>query len=248
MKRGVKESPMRDEFFTFKQFKLRHRDAAMKVGTDAVLLGSWAFDATIPDRILDVGTGCGILALMLAQRFPKAQIEAIELEPKAFHEAQNNFENSPFSERLKISLGDFLEWNEAEKFDAIICNPPYYQDKISSSIPERNMARQERFLPPSKFWLKVTGLLKRENGRIAVVLPLDRMKMWEEQAALNGMKLQRKCWIRGNQTAEVSRVLLEWVFKMDEVHCDETEVIVELERGVLNNSYLTWTQPFLLEK
>ncbi len=151
MKRGVKESPMRDDFFTFKQFKLRHRDAAMKVGTDAVLLGSWAFDATNPNRILDVGTGCGILALMMSQRFPTAQIEAIELEKKAFDEAQYNFENSPFSERLRIALGNFLEMSEDEKFDAIICNPPYYQDKISSSIPERNMAREERFLPPSKF-------------------------------------------------------------------------------------------------
>lgn len=248
MKRGVKESPMRDDFFTFKQFKLRHRDAAMKVGTDAVLLGSWAFDATMPDRILDVGTGCGILALMMSQRFPTAQIEAIELEKKAFDEAQYNFENSPFSAQLRIAQGNFLEMSEDEKFDAIICNPPYYQDKISSSVPERNMARQERFLPPTEFWIKVCGLLNHEKGRIAVVLPLDRMKTWEEQASCNGMSLQRKCWIRGNQTAEVSRVLLEWVFKMDEVHCDETEVIVELERGVLNNSYLTWTQSFLLEK
>lgn len=248
MKRGVKESPMRDDFFTFKQFKLRHRDAAMKVGTDAVLLGSWAFDATIPDRILDVGTGCGILALMIAQRFPKAHIQAIELEKKAFDEAHYNFENSPFSERLRIAQGNFLEMSEDEKYDAIICNPPYYQDKISSSVPERNMARQERFLPPAEFWIKVSGVLNHERGRIAVVLPLDRMKMWEEQASLHGMTLQRKCWIRGNQTAEISRVLLEWIFKMDEMNCDETEVVVEQERGVLNNSYLTWTQAFLLEK
>lgn len=248
MKHGVKESPMRDEFFTFKQFKLRHRDAAMKVGTDAVLLGSWAFDATIPDRILDVGTGCGILALMLSQRFPKAQIEAIELEKKAFHEAQNNFENSPFSERLKIALGDFLEWNEAEKFDAIICNPPYYQDKISSSIPERNMARQERFLPPAEFWLKVSGVLKHEKGRVAVVLPLDRIKTWEEQAAHYGMTLRRKCWIKGNQTAPISRVLLEWALNKDGFHFVESEVIIEQKRGVLNSSYLNWTQDFLLEK
>ena len=240
---------MKSDFFTFKQFRVRHRDAAMKVGTDAVMLGSWAFDTTVPNRILDVGTGSGVLALMLAQRFPEAHIDALELEEKAYLEAQYNFENSPFSERLKIAYGNFLEKSDDEKFDAIICNPPYYQDKISSSIEQRNMARQERFLPPAAFWAKVRELLNDQIGRVAVMLPLDRMKPWEELSSIHGMKVRRRTWIRGNQNSEASRVLLEWDCNLlDDAIAIDTEVIIENERGVLNYSYLHWTHAFLLEK
>lgn len=238
---------MKDDHFTFKQFRVRHRDAAMKVGTDSVLLGAWAFDTSSPKRILDVGTGCGILALMLAQRFNLAQIEAIELEEKAKQEAEYNFKQSPFSDQLKVVQGNFLTFSEGEKFDAIICNPPYYQDKISSSIPERNMARQERFLPPDEFWSKVNQLITPESGRVAVVVPLDRVKAWEDIAERNGFKLGRKCYIRGNHEAEVSRLILEWTNGSDVVF-EEAQVIIEDQRSVLNASYLKWTHPFLLEK
>ncbi len=246
-KRGVKGSPMRDDIFTFKQFKIRHRDAAMKVGTDAVLLGSWAFDTTQPKRVLDVGTGCGILALMLAQRFEHAQIEAIEIEEKAKLEAEYNFEQSPFRDRLKARLGNFLSQKDSQQYDAIICNPPYFQDKISSSIPERNMARQERFLPPDEFWAKINSMITSESGRVAVVLPLDRVKAWDLNAEESGFKLSRRCWIRGNKQADVSRAMLEWT-KGAEINVEETEVVIEDQRGVLNSSYLHWAHPFLLEK
>jgi len=238
---------MRDDFFTFKQFKIRHRDAAMKVGTDAVLLGSWAFDTTQPKRILDVGTGCGILALMLAQRFEHAQIEAVELEEKAKQEAEYNFEQSPFRDRLNARLGNFISQHDSQQYDAIICNPPYFQDKISSSVPERNMARQERFLPPEEFWSKVSTLITSGSGGVAVVLPLDRVKAWESIAESKGFQLRRRCWIRGNQEAEVSRAMLEWTNDA-EITLDETEVVIEDRRGVLNSTYLHWAHTFLLEK
>ncbi len=246
-KRGVKESPMRDDIFTFKQFKIRHRDAAMKVGTDAVLLGSWAFEGAHPQRILDVGTGCGILALMLAQRFEHAQIEAIELEEKAKQEAEYNFEQSPFRDRLKARLGNFLSQKDSQQYDAIICNPPYFQDKISSSIPERNMARQERFLPPEEFWSNVNTMITPQSGSVAVVLPLDRVKAWETIAEGKGFKLRRRCWIRGNQEADISRAMLEWT-NGAEIIVEETEVVIEDQRGVLNQSYLHFAHSFLLEK
>jgi tRNA1Val (adenine37-N6)-methyltransferase len=238
---------MRDDFFTFKQFKIRHRDAAMKVGTDAVLLGSWAFDTTQPKRILDVGTGCGILALMLAQRFEHAQIEAVELEEKAKQEADYNFEQSPFRDRLNARLGNFLSNQDSQQYDAIICNPPYFQDKISSSVPERNMARQERFLPPLAFWKKVKSLMNSNGLRIAVVLPIDRMGAWEAMAIDEGFCLVRKCWIKGNAGSDVSRVLLEWS-SIPFSALEEMEVVIEDSRGVLNASYQKWTHPFLLEK
>lgn len=238
---------MKDDFFTFKQFKVRHRDAAMKVGTDAVLLGSWAFEGSLPNRILDVGTGCGLIALMLAQRFETAQVSALELEEKAMLEAKFNFEQSPFRERLSIHFGDFLNWKKMSHSDAIVCNPPYYQNKLSSSIEERNMARQERFLPPIDFWQKVKSVMVHEGGRIAVVLPIDRVSAWEELACTEGFHLLRKCWIKGNAESSFSRVMLEWT-QTRESNLDETEVVVEDKRGVLNASYLDLTKSFLVEK
>ncbi len=238
---------MKDDFFTLKQFKVRHRDAAMKVGTDAVLLGSWAFDGINPKRILDVGTGCGLMALMLAHRYTEAQIGAIEIEEKAMLEAQFNFEQSPFGDRMRIHFGDFLKWEGEDGFDAIVCNPPYFQDKLSSSIPERNMARQERFLPPVAFWKKMKSLISANGLRIAVVLPIDRMGAWETLAKDEGFSLVRKCWIKGNAGVEVSRVLMEWssnYFSSSE----EKEVVIEDKRNLLNESYLNWTKAFLLEK
>jgi tRNA1Val (adenine37-N6)-methyltransferase len=238
---------MRDDFFTLKQFKVRHRDAAMKVGTDAVLLGAWAFEGVHPKRILDVGTGCGLMALMLAQRFAEAQVSGIELEEKAMKESQFNFEQSPFGERMHMHCGDFLQWESPQTFDAIICNPPYFQDKLSSSVPERNMARQERFLPPSAFWKKVKSRMSSNGLRVAVVLPIDRMGAWEAMAIDEGFCLVRKCWIKGNAGSDVSRVLLEWS-SIPFSTLEEMEVVIEDSRGVLNASYQKWTHPFLLEK
>jgi tRNA1Val (adenine37-N6)-methyltransferase len=200
---------MRDDFFTFKQFKIRHRDAAMKVGTDAVLLGSWAFEGSHPQRILDVGTGCGLMALMLAQRFEKARVSAIELEEKAMLEAQFNFEQSPFSERMHIHCGDFLKWDASQGFDAIICNPPYFQDKLSSSIEERNMARQERFLPPTLFFERCKFLISN-SGVIALILPIDRKNNWIQLGLKNDFFVSRICEVKGFLNSEVNRILIEF--------------------------------------
>ena len=109
------------------------------------------------------------------------------------------------------------------------------------------MARQERFLPPHDFWKKAKSLMLGDVGRIAVVLPIDRMGAWEELAQEDGFHLHRKCWVKGNAASSVSRVMLEWI-SAQQSKCDEMEVVVEDERGVLNASYQGWTKSFLLEK
>ncbi len=214
---------MKDDFFTLKQFKVRHRDAAMKVGTDAVLLGSWAFDGINPKRILDVGTGCGLMALMLAQRYTEAQIDAIEIEEKAMLEAQFNFEQSPFGDRMHIHFGDFLKWEGEDGFDAIVCNPPYFQDKLSSSIPERNMARQERFLPIGSF-LETCNCLLNEEGVVSVILPIERYAHWMEVAKRFGFYVSRICDVKPFIDREANRVLIEW--KKMQTKLERSELIV----------------------
>jgi tRNA1(Val) A37 N6-methylase TrmN6 len=109
------------------------------------------------------------------------------------------------------------------------------------------MARQERFLPPEEFWSNVNTMITPESGSVAVVLPLDRVKAWETIAEGKGFKLRRRCWIRGNQEADISRAMLEWTYGA-EIIVEETEVVIEDQRGVLNQSYLHFAHSFLLEK
>src|SRR6056297_3070564 len=113
--------------FHFKQFSVHQDRCAMKVGTDGVLLGAWAGTNIQPRKILDVGTGTGLIALMMAQRFPDATIQGLEIEPEAAEQAQENVTRSPFAERVKIEHGDFFNWDTREQYDLIVSNPPFYQ-------------------------------------------------------------------------------------------------------------------------
>ena len=121
---------MGKDSFDFKQFSVRQERCAMKVGTDGVLLGSWACDKTAdePLRILDVGTGTGLIALFVAQRFPNALITAIDIDPEAVEQARENFDASPFGNRLTAIASSLQELESDTKYDAIVCNPLYFVD------------------------------------------------------------------------------------------------------------------------
>lgn len=229
--------------FQFKQFQVAHERAAMKVGTDGVLLGAWACAGQQPPTILDVGTGTGLIALMMAQRFPQAQVQALELDPEALEEAVHNFEQSVFASRLMGIQANFLEWNTDHRFDAIVCNPPFYQDAIASSIEKRNWARQEKFLPPALFLERCRNHLTT-NGRLAVVIPVERIHHWKSEAERLQFFLGRQCAIKGHAAATISRYLLEWTFQ--ETTCEETELILEESRGVKSTEYLKWVDAFYL--
>lgn len=229
--------------FLFKQFQVAHERAAMKVGTDGVLLGAWALAGQHPQSILDVGTGTGLIALMLAQRFGEAQLIGVEMDTAAFEEATENFSRSPFAERLVALQTNFLEWSTDQRFDAIVCNPPFYQDAISSSIEQRNWARQEKYLPPELFLERCRNHLTT-SGRLAVVIPVERIHHWKAEAERLQFFLNRQCAIKGHSEAAISRYLLEWTFQ--ETACEETELILEQSRGVKSTEYLNWVEAFYL--
>jgi tRNA1Val (adenine37-N6)-methyltransferase len=229
--------------FQFKQFQVAHERAAMKVGTDGVLLGAWACAGHQPQSILDVGTGTGLIALMMAQRFAEAHIQAVEMDSEAWEEAVHNFDQSIFASRLMGIHANFLEWNTDHRFDAIVCNPPFYQDAIASSIEKRNWARQEKFLPPALFLERCRNHLTT-NGRLAVVIPVERIHHWKAEAERLQFFLNRQCAIKGHAEAAISRYLLEWTFQ--ETACGETELILEQSRGVKSTEYLKWVDAFYL--
>ncbi len=157
--------------FHFQQFTVRHAHSAMKVGIDSILLGGWApFER--PGRILDIGSGCGLLSLMMAQRFPGAEIMGVEIDPVACKEAKGNFDRSPWSDRLKSIGGNALDLSGSYpgRFDAIISNPPFFTESLMSQDQSKNRARHQKSLSTSTL-LHLADNLLNSFGTLALILP-----------------------------------------------------------------------------
>lgn len=173
--------------FRFKQFQIHHDRCAMKVGTDGVLLGAIA-QADSPKRILDIGTGTGLVALMLAQRFPEARIAAVEIDDSAFLQARENVAQCPWANRIEVvhtAFQDFANASE-EKFDLIVSNPPYFPNHLLSTDSQRNLAlHQERL----DFDALATGVKKllSETGVFWVILPPIQMVSLESELRKRGL-------------------------------------------------------------
>ncbi|WAC40317.1 tRNA1(Val) (adenine(37)-N6)-methyltransferase [Pedobacter sp. SL55] len=139
--------------FRFKQFEVDQSDCAMKINTDGVLLGAMVQHENA-ERILDVGTGTGVIALMLAQRFPKAQVHAVEIDEQASATASRNFENSVFSERLTNNNISIEQFNSPEKFDLIVTNPPFFVNDYKNAEPKKEIARHASSKLSLPSWLR----------------------------------------------------------------------------------------------
>lgn len=165
---------LRKDGFTFKQFFVAHDRCAMKVGTDGVLLGAWAPVAGVR-RILDIGCGSGLIALMLAQRTPDdVSIDAVELERSAAAQAQQNVSDSPWAHRIAVHAQDIVSWSEqAEKrYSLIVSNPPFFAPGMASASIERDTARSTATLDHATL-LRCAAQLIEEEGLFCVVLPAD---------------------------------------------------------------------------
>lgn len=173
---------MRANGFQFKQFFIAHDKCAMKVNTDGILLGSIA-DVENARQILDLGTGTGLIAIMLAQR-SSAQITAVEIEPNAYQQAVENVENSANQQRISVLQQDVAQLNLPQKFDLIVANPPYFENSLTARNQERDLARA---ITGSHFeWLKIAEKHLSKNGKISFILPTDMAeKLISQSADLN---------------------------------------------------------------
>lgn len=155
--------------FHFKQFSIKQSNCAMKIGTDSILLGAWA-PINHCSRILDIGTGTGILALMLAQRHSEAIIDAIEIEPTTYEQAKYNFSNSPWSERINIKLCAIQNYSCDYQYDLIISNPPYFYQDIKPQNLKRSIARHNTSMSPEDIMDLSMDLLS-SDGKLAIIIP-----------------------------------------------------------------------------
>lgn len=165
---------MGNTFFRFKQFTVHQEACAMKVSTDACVLGAWA-ELGEAERVLDIGTGTGLLALMLAQRSPKAVIEAVELDGAAYEQARTNFAESTFDSRLKAIQARIQDFEPAVLYDSIICNPPFYQTDLRSPVATKNRAHHATELTLTELMLAVERLLS-PSGCLNMLLPVRESK------------------------------------------------------------------------
>lgn len=226
--------------FHFKQFSIEQKRSAMKVGTDAMLLGSIAGNNT-PTTILDVGAGTGVIALMMAQRFPEAKVSAIELNSEAFEEAQLNFTNSPFSDRVHCEQRDFKDYITEERFDLIVSNPPYFINSLLSSDESRSTARHADSLTPEAFIEKAVELISKD-GQVIVIVPADLNDLWVMAAKSKGLYLQEIVEVRGKEKSPPNRVVL--TFDKKETRFTKSELTVRNKDGKYTDQYILLTRDF----
>lgn len=234
---------MPNPFFAFKKFVVRHDRCAMKVGTDGVLLGAWT-DVQHSRRILDIGTGTGLIALMLAQRCEKAQVTAIDIDTDAVSQAQENIADSPWKDRVEARLQDVCSYSTENRFDTIVSNPPYFVDSLECPDNQRTLARHANTLDAERLLGKVAELLL-DDGLFSLILPADQADHIIRMAADNGLYLSHYTTVITRPGLPPKRVLME--FRKTEGSCKTDELIIELNRHVYSEGYIALTKDFYLK-
>ena len=232
--------------FKFKQFTIQQERSAMKIGTDGVLLGAWVSLEGNLYSILDIGAGTGILALQMAQRSFTETIDAIEIDENAFEECVENFEASPWGDRLFCYHASAQEYAEEIdiKYDLIVSNPPFYNDEYKADNEARNTARFTETLPFQDLVIIVSKLLS-DKGVFALILPRKEEAYFIKLASKVGLFPKRICRVKGNATSEVKRSLIEFSFqKKDAIFEDLT---IEISRHHYTKEYQDLVKDFYLK-
>lgn len=235
---------MDENRFKFKYFEVSHFQSSMKVGVDAVLLGSWA--ETKGNRILDVGTGCGVISLMLAQRFPDSQITAIDIDQLSVTEATENFRKSQWTKKLIARLESFPNETllKGEKYDLIVSNPPFFNSGITSPESRREKARHQKELSPFSLVENSSGLLN-PGGSLCMIFPAEFTNEIIRRGEDIGLHSIRLCGIRNNPHRPEKRVMLE--MSPESRGSCEVEHLILFEEGEPTPRYLTLCKDFYLK-
>ena len=237
--------------FNFKQFSVNQERCAMKIGTDGVLLGAWTPLINNPFNVLDIGAGTGILSLMLAQRSNAAPnnvgiIDAIEIDEDAYEQCVENFEASPWGDKLfcfHAGLDEFVDEPEDE-YDLIISNPPFYTDDYKSDNTSRDLARFEDALPFEEL-IEAAALLLSDNGIFSVIIPFkeeERFVSMCKELDLFPLKITR---VKGTPTSEIKRSLLAFCRIEQTALIDE--LVIEISRHNYTPEYIELTKDFYLK-
>lgn len=233
---------MSNSFFQFKKFTVYHDKCAMKVGTDGVLLGAWAPVAEAR-RLLDVGTGTGLIALQLAQRNPQAEITAIEMDAAAAEQAKDNILHSPWADRIEIVCIDFRNFRSEDKFDLIVSNPPYFVDALKCPGEQRRMARHAESLSYASLFCHSSRLLN-EEGALSLIIPSEFEKTAIDEAWNRKLFPSHRTRIFTKPGKPCRRMLLTFGFQ--EKKCIEESLCIEVNHNEFTPEYIALTKDFYL--
>lgn len=239
----IKSVMAREKIFRFKQFSVRNDKSAMKVGTDGVLLGAWA-DVAGAMRVLDIGTGTGLIALMVAQRC-NADIVAIEIDEDAATEANENFTSSPWSSRMVVVKDDFVNFSEKsnEQFDVIISNPPYFIDSLLCPDEKRGKARHSNSLS-YKDLISGASRLLADSGTVFLITPSDVEAFIEKILENENLFVNEKVYVCPTVDSMPKRLM--WRISKGVSECASSNLVIEKERHVYTDDYIALTHDYYL--
>lgn len=232
---------MPNSFFKFKQFIIEQGGCAMKVGTDGVLLGAWT-QVEPHQRVLDIGTGTGLIALMLAQR-TAAPVTAIDVDADAVQQATQNVLASPWADRVEIKQADAQTFTAPEKYDLVVSNPPYFQQSLKCPDGRRAMARHTDSLSFHDLCACASRCLTAE-GSFSVVLPADAAQQFILAAATHSLWPLRKTWVVTKEGVPPKRVLMQLGHRLQP--CAEDSLLLELPGRVRSPQYAALTREYYL--
>ena len=231
--------------FKFKQFDVDQSGCAMKINTDGVLLGALA-DADHPQTILDIGTGTGVIALMLAQRFRDAKIDTVEIDQSAAETAGRNFQNSRFADRLTLCLSGFAEFFDRypdKKYDLIVSNPPFYINSLKSPEAKRELAKHTDKL----FFEDLLSSASRhisESGVLCMILPVDTAEMVNSLAGGHQLNLQKKVFIHSFSESKPHRVMV--TYGCEKIAPIEEKFVIYKSVGIYFEEYINLLKAYFI--
>ena len=228
--------------FSFRQFDIHQERCAMKVGTDGVLLGAWANGGK---RILDIGTGTGLIAIMMAQRYDEATVEAVELDEDAAQQAKENASASPFGNRIDIHSYAIQQYSVPIKFDSIVSNPPYFVDSLHNPDPQRSAARHACTLTYKDLFVAVKRLLA-SDGEFSAVIPTECLSQFTSEAYLAGLSQSRRCYIRTTPRKQPKRALVAFRHADESHSMESAEECLQNADGTRSLWYDTLTKDFYI--
>ena len=231
------------DIFRFKQFSVKHNRCAHKVGTDGVLLGAWT-DVDQANRILDIGTGSGVIALMMAQRSSlQTHIDAIDISEEDCKQARENVADSPWPHKIRVEHSSFQQF-ESDRYDLIVSNPPFFIDSAKPPAEERTRARHTESLPPEELLTHAKRLLS-PKGRLCVILPATEGQSIIALAENQGWHCTRLCEFRARMNKPIERLLFQLELSNQETH-KETLILYEYDE-VWTTNYKNLTRDFYLK-
>ena len=221
----------------------------MKIGTDGVLLGAWCSLKDNTNKILDIGSGTGVISLMLAQRFNNTTIDSVEIENNAYEQSVENFERSVWADRLFCFHSTFQDFakerkEDGETYDLIISNPPFYTDNVKNNNRARNKARSTSFLSFVELISGVSKILSNQ-GEFTTIIPFKEEVKFIEISKQNKLFLNKICRVKGNNNSDIKRSLLTFSFHKKKL--DENNLIIETSRHLYTDEYINLTKNFYIK-